>query len=80
MRGRDGGGQGERERNICQREDSENKLTDAQFKPCLHSNYSKMRFFFFFHEESPSLLKQYTNNPWESLSIYGSVKYSLRFD
>lgn len=30
-----------RERNICQREDTENKLTDAQFKPCRHSNYSK---------------------------------------
>lgn len=39
-RGRDGGGQ-RGERNICQREDTENKLTDAQFKPCLHSNYSK---------------------------------------
>lgn len=48
--GEDRGG----ERNICQREDTENKLTDAQFKPCLHSNYSKWDLFF--PEESPSLL------------------------
>lgn len=34
-----------RERNICQREDTENKLTDAQFKPCRHSNYSKLDLF-----------------------------------
>jgi len=69
----------ERERNICQREDTENKLTDAQFKSCLHSNYSKMRYIFF-PEETPFLLKQYNNIPLESLSIYRSVKDSLRYD